>query len=829
MHRVQRILLFLVPAVLLSTFSASAQEQQAGTDLLQRGPFASRFAGARHFILEAQHPLRAEERASLAAEGVDVEQTLTNGRYLVAIANDSSVDEYDPRVRTLVRLAASTKVQPSAYHEAAKAKPFATVRVLFSDRVSIDDAREAIEAAGGSLLEPLMPEFSPNLPKRLVALVPSSAILTLADDERVLTIYGPPLRFKSDNATSALLSNVTPLYSAPYGLTGDGVQLTYFELGAADGAHREFEGRLTVPFTGGVQGDKDHATHTAGTMIAAGIDPLAKGMAPKAKLLEFDVHDSRYLTKKAGVVASNGAVADNNSWGYVLGWSIDETGWVWTGSDEFIAAYDDTDAAIDKIARTTGLLMVHSAGNEGDVTGPLTPPYTHSHTDDNGDTIAGQVFCYSADGSGNDCPVPTCTAGKAFCEIERHPVHQPFGSLGLTAGAKDVIAVGATDSSRTIASFSSRGPTRDGRVKPDLTARGFSTYSTMPGNSYARKNGTSMSAPVVTGSSALFVEQWRKTFNGATPSAPIIKTAFIAGADDLGNAGPDFTYGFGFLNTRASIDLVLADAGAGNRIRVPSLIQGQTYEVSATATAGQNLRFVAGWSDPEVLNLTPADTAAKALVNDLDLKVIGPDGVTVLPYVLDATKPTTAATRGVNTVDNVEEVEIAGAKAGTYRVIVTATRISGTDPAQQFVLVSNATLGDVATACSDIYEPNDTPATAFGFLAKGTAIVPRLCSAVDLDYFSFRVNRSGPVSVTLTATDTPLRVTFSGGATGTVDVPAGATRTLTAAAGTGTGAIIDATVIVKVEATGTIGAVSTYTLVPTYTFVSPARVRSARH
>ncbi|MEO8035666.1 MAG: S8 family serine peptidase [Acidobacteriota bacterium] len=823
----QRIVVFVVP-ILLGSSLAIAQEPQSGVDLIQQRQLRHS-AGARHFILEAQHPLRPEERVELAANGCQVEQTLTNGRYLVALAANSTIDENDPRVRTLVRFGGERKLQPSAYREAAKGKAFATVRVLFDENSSIDDAREAIEAAGGSLLEPLMLEFSPNLPKRLVARVPSPAIVGLADDERVITIYGPPLPIKSDNATSALLSNVTPLFDAPYGLSGDGVQLTYFELGAADTTHPEFGGRVVVPFTGGVQGDKDHATHVAGTILAAGIDPRAKGMAPKAKLQEFDVHDSRWLTKKAGVVSSLGSVADNNSWGFKLGWDTGDSGWIWTGSDEFIAAYDDTDSAIDKIARTTGLLMVHSAGNDGDVTGPLTPPYEHQHTDDAGDPIAGEVFCYSANGSGTDCPVQ-CTAGIAHCEIERHPVHQPYGSLGLTAGAKNNIAVAATDSQRTIASFSSRGPARDGRIKPDIAARGIKTYSTLPGNSYGTKNGTSMSAPVVTGSTALLVEQWRKTFGGATPKAPALKSLLLAGADDVGLAGPDFTYGFGFLNTKASVDLIRADAGSGNRIRIKSLTQGQTYEVPLVLSAGQNLRVFLGWGDPEVLNLSPSDTAAKALVNDLDLQVIRPDGTTVLPYVVDGSKPEQAATRGVNTLDNDEEVEISGAAAGTYRVVVSATRISGADPAQEFVLIANGTLGEAVAPCSDSYEPNNTPETAFGNLVVSAGITPRICSASDIDYYSFRVNRSGPVSVSVTASDTAVRVTLSGGATGSVDIPAGSTKSVTASVGTGTNTVIDpTTVLVRVEATGTVGSDGSYSLIPSYKFVSPTRARSARH
>ena len=77
------------------------------------------------------------------------------------------------------------------------------------------------------------------------------------------------------------------------------------------------------------------------------------------------------------------------------------------------------------------------------------------------------------------------------------------------------------------------------------------------------------------------------------------------------------------------------------------------------------------------------------LVNDLDLRVVDASGATVLPYVLNKDSVDTPATRGVNTVDNVEVVEIANATPGNYRVLVNGTRIASTTP-QQFVVVANA-------------------------------------------------------------------------------------------------------------------------------------------
>src|SRR5207247_10504761 len=125
---------------------------------------------------------------------------------------------------------------------------------------------------------------------------------------------------------------------------------------------------------------------------------------------------------------------------------------------------------------------------------------------------------------------------------------------------------------------------------------------------------------VITGISALLTEQWRKSFGGQSPLPITLKTLIIAGAEDLGNPGPDYTFGFGLANAQASADLIIADGNTGSRIRLGNIGQGQLVETPLTITAAQNLRVVVSWEDPEVL-LGPNDDAETALVNDMDLQV----------------------------------------------------------------------------------------------------------------------------------------------------------------------------------------------------------------
>ncbi|GAC1430815.1 MAG: S8 family serine peptidase [Thermoanaerobaculia bacterium] len=788
-----------------------------------------------HFILSPSRALNDQEQADLASRGLLVERVLTRGRYLVRMTDSATVSSDDPRIASLEPMAGDAKLHRSARREMASARTYARLNILFHDDVPFESAKAAIEEAGGTVAEPLQIDF--HVPRKIAALIQPTQIEALAADDRVLLVYGPMnLHIAPDNLESASASNVVAVQNAPYNLTGQGVALSYFELAAADASHPEFGGRLTPhgSFTGKSSSDVTHATHVGGTMIAAGVKPIAKGMAPSATLDEYDANNDNWLDFKNKLTSRS----DNNSWGYVLGWcstgDCASAGFVW-GDDVYYGGYDALiSAPLDKITRANGVLMVHSAGNDADKTGPSVAPFAHGHYDNNGKVVTG--YCYSADGSGNDCPAPVCKSGPAFCEITRHPqitglLPAPWVSIGLTASAKNVLAVGAVDSSRQIASFSSRGPTRDGRVKPDLVAVGVGVYSTKPSNDYESLSGTSMASPVVTGSSALLVEQWRRTFGGANPSAAALKTLMLATAQDLGNQGPDFTYGFGLLDAKAAVDTIIADGGQARRIKQDQLATGGKVEIPVSVTSAQTLRVNIGWSDPEVL-VFPVDSgdptdplAASTLVNDLDLKVVDPAGREVLPYVLDPKHPEQPATRGVDRVDNTEEVEIINAVAGTYRIVVTGTSVTS-GPSQAFVIVSNAELGVAAIPCTNPFAANNSADAAYGNVVSSQSLTGRTCDISAASYFKFLVDKAGPVNVTVTATDTPVRVTLSSNATPTVtaEIAAGETRTISTTY-TGAG---PTTFVAAVQPNGAIGGVARFTITPNFPFAETARRRAVR-
>jgi hypothetical protein len=858
-----RVVSFLLLTVALSAHGA---EIRTIAGLGERGIEAG---VTRHYIIQAQHPLRDFELKDLAALGVDVQRALPNNRYVVRIASDSSFDEEDLRIASLRRITPEEKVSRSAARQSQRLSAFVRLDLVFHDDVDFEEAREIVASVGGTLTRPLQTEF--QLPRRLSVAVPQNAIAALASNDAVIAVRGPMPKTRSDNATEALASNVTPLYDAPYGLSGAGLAVTVFDKGSAQADHQEFGGRVTSESATTIEG---HPTHVTGTIAASGPTPAcpacraeAKGMAPAVTVHEFDIddNDGDFLTAKQTNDPKFGAVGDNNSWGFILGWFADPTQSlpVWTENSEFIGGYEDTESALDALTRQSGTLLVHSAGNDAGNLGPQNPPFAHFHVDDNGDTDSSHTYCYSTNGSGTDCPAPpTCSAGLSFCEVTHHPINAPFNSVGLTASAKNVLTVGAVDSSRSITSFSSRGPTRDGRIKPEVVAKGLNVFSTCDGKCsssfsgivgaaptglYGVASGTSMSSPVTTGSSVLIAEQFQKTF-GALPGAEMLKTLLIAGADDLDISpvtfahslkGPDYVFGFGMVDAKASVDIIRADAGAGTRIKVGAVKQGESVQYPFTLASPGAVRVTLGWSDPEATLL--ADPGDKTLINDLDLKVVGPMS-TFLPYVLDPANPANAATTGVNNTDTTEQVEIAGAPAGQYTIVVSGTAISaaskqdpctsagGGAPCNTFIIVSSATVGAAVVPCTDAFEPNDTEATAFGFIAAGEAIIAKTCSSSDVDFFKMLVTRSGPVTANVTATDTPLRVTLSGGgATQTTTIAAGASGSVTINAGSGTQvSITPATFTVSIAPTGTPGSDASYTLRTSFSVVSTPRRAAKR-
>ncbi|MDD3876586.1 MAG: S8 family serine peptidase [Bacteroidales bacterium] len=498
---------------------------------------------------------------------------------------------------------------------------------------------------------------------------------------------GMPIYNITNNANAAKTVSTNKVYSGGgLGLSLDGANM---KAGVWDGGnvlatHQEFNntGSARIVNKNSVA-TASHATHVTGTIAAGGVTASAKGMAFKANVDAYDWTDD--MTEMA-TAAANGLLVSNHSYGFVTGWyySSTESKWYWYGTpsvseseDYDFGFYDDKSVNADNVAYNAPYyLMVKSSGNDNQ-DGPTSQPVTH-YVYNGGWVNSTTVRPLDGGTNGWDC-ISSWGNAKNL----------------LTVGAVDDIPNGYTQPSDvTIATFSSRGPTDDGRIKPDIVANGMGLYSTnnTSTTSYTTMNGTSMSTPNTTGSLLLLQEHNNET-HGSYMRAATLKALVIHTADESGaNEGPDYVFGWGLLNT-AKAASAISNKNISTFIKEESLSNGTTYTLNVTATGTEPLIATIVWADPAGTSPAPSlDPVTKMLVNDLDLR-ISKSPTTYYPYKLDGANPANAATKEDNSIDNVEKVFIASPEIATYTITVTHKGSLSSGPQAFSLIVTGITNG----------------------------------------------------------------------------------------------------------------------------------------
>jgi len=230
---------------------------------------------------------------------------------------------------------------------------------------------------------------------------------------------------------------------------------------------------------------------------------------------------------------------------------------------------------------------------------------------------------------------------------------------------KNVIACGNLNYLDVLEGSSSRGPSEDGRIKPDICSNGIDQMSTDGPNTYQVGGGTSAACPGIAGIVTQLHQAYRDLNGGVTAEGALIKACMLNTAEDLGNSGPDFKHGWGRVNAFRAVT-TLED----ERYQTGVIIQGGSIDHTITVPANtKQLRVMMYWSDVEGDPL-----AAKALVNDLNMQVIDPSLSVTLPWVLDPTpiaaNLNTPAIHGVDDLNNAEQVTIDNPVAGVFTINV---------------------------------------------------------------------------------------------------------------------------------------------------------------
>lgn len=465
---------------------------------------------------------------------------------------------------------------------------------------------------------------------------------------------GIPIYYITHNLNSAKTISANKLWytgGEGYNLTGDSICVGVWENGKARASHQELIGKIHQVDT--FLSVSEHATHVCGTIAGEGILFEARGIAPNAKIKGYDWNA---VTSKLAYAADEGLLVSNHSYGQCFGWIPNFFGdglWAWIGDPTIdekesynFGYYDSESREIDYVIYNCPYhVMVRSAGNERNDIGP--EPGTPHWVSINYEFIQSNAIREKDGGvDGYDCITDKAVAKNI-----------------ITVGAIGDIENGIQTADEAImTSFSSWGPTDDGRIKPDIVANGENllSASSIADTMYRYSSGTSMAAPSVSGSIALLMEHinniHKKPFLASTIKGLIIHTADEAGPEP----GPDYIFGWGVMNAFKSAQLISENAVNGSNyfLQENQLENNNEYKIKLQADGSMPLKVTLCWTDPPGVpaarSLNPRD---KMLVNDLDLRLIKGDSI-YYPWKLDVNNPDFAATSGDNNTDNVEKIEI---------------------------------------------------------------------------------------------------------------------------------------------------------------------------
>jgi hypothetical protein len=231
-----------------------------------------------------------------------------------------------------------------------------------------------------------------------------------------------------------------------------------------------------------------------------------------------------------------------------------------------------------------------------------------------------------------------CWAHKDFMNIFAAGNEYSARSIGNPSIAKNVLTIGATDrgtASNAIADFSSRGPTQDNRIKPNVMAPGVDIWSSLNtgSNGYQQMSGTSMATPTANGTIGLlrcYLQEGFYPTGSAVPgnrisyiTSALLRSMAMASADP--NVGsytiPSFDIGWG----RIDADSVLYFTGDTRKLIITDdttgIATGEYKEQHFHVTTAIPLRVCLAWTDTAA-----APNANPTLINDLDLALTAPGG-----------------------------------------------------------------------------------------------------------------------------------------------------------------------------------------------------------
>jgi len=628
------------------------------------------------FFLQTTHYLDLNERKKLEEQGITLVDFFNHFVY-VASANDTSLDTFPvnshPEIRSMIPIEPDTKldsniksrdVPPWVFKKSVK--DFKTglhidkigITVFFHKQLHDKEMTKIITSYNGeigSVMEGISAVSALMSFDQITELSKHSAI-------KFIRYQDPPLEPEISEAKR--VGNINQIKSE-YNLTGKGSVALIFDGGFVS-SHDDFNGRLyriSTPDNLYISSDSDrgHSTLVAGILGGDGsVDSNYKGVAPNVQILSWG---TRYNTDQ-----------NPRLWGDDNGDLVE----AFENANSILNTHpsDDPTITIGDRIDVMNISLGHEVGKYEQIKCNYLGNYTTtSHILDrfvNGYHAINNNQKYSE-------IIITQAAGNERI-LNNHcddyiKKYEGFSTVNSPATAKNPIVVGSIDSNfdvnerYVVSSFSSFGPTDDGRIKPDLVAPGAHNSnpmeditSTGPNNNYIPSHGTSMAAPLVGGLVALMEEGWEIRYPTFHLLPHTAKAILIHTADDLGNPGPDYKYGWGLVNGKNAIKLIEDSITYdGSSISDHPIIINDSFSAS-----NSEKKYSLNLDNPTDLKLTlvwddrgspPGDFKSEVLLeNNLDL-LISKGTDKKMPLVLDKNIPDALAKEGTDTINNVEMIK----------------------------------------------------------------------------------------------------------------------------------------------------------------------------
>jgi len=451
-----------------------------------------------------------------------------------------------------------------------------------------------------------------------------------------------PIYLMTFNRGAGVTSRASKLYTGGglgLNIHGENMLSAVWDAGSGKPSHQLFSGRMQVrdaaPFT------HYHSAHVAGTVM--GSDQVqngaARGMAYKSNLDSYEWNNDK---AEIAAAAANGLLLSNHSYGYNPGF-VQLSQW---------GKYDDESQIVDEIM--------------------FSAPYYQ--------------FVCAAGNSRNDFNLEK----NGYDVITGHALSKN----GITVAAVNEVQNYTGPESVIMSEFSSWGPTDDGRIKPDIAAKGVNTFSALDSSdqSYGNLSGTSMAAPSVQGT-LLLLQQYYNQQNNSFMKAATLRGLMIHTADETGsNPGPDYEFGWGLINAEKGAD-VITKRNLQSYIFENTLQQNGSYTISVESIGSEPLQATLCWTDPKgTIPGGEIDLNTPLLVNDLDIR-INQGATAFFPWKLSPAKPSAAAIKADNIVDNVEKNEIAN-PSGNYTITVSHKGILAGNAQNYSLIISGVTVKD---------------------------------------------------------------------------------------------------------------------------------------